>query len=66
MRHSAGENSLFFLVILKQCLVCFNSGIWLFLTSVFELLREYCLTNRVKLSIINLQYENDMIIFLIY
>ena len=46
MRRSAGENSLFFLVILKQCLVCFNSaGIWLFLTNVFELLREYCLTN---------------------
>ena len=63
-----------FLVIFKQCLVCFYSGIWLFLlqltflTSLFELLKEYCLTNRVKLSFttLTLQYENDMIIFLIH
>ena len=35
---------------------------------MFELLREYCLTNRVKLSFITLtlQYDNDMIIFLIH
>ena len=39
-----------------------------FLTSVFELLREYCLTNRVKYSFITLtlQYENDMILSLIH